>query len=206
MSKYTVNKDVKSESSGINFMDVGIHENCELKKVVYDVSEKGSEFLVFHFEDEKGKQLAHTEYKASDNDPLVLANKEANQIKRIKHIATKFVSEDAFTFSADSFKEFSEKTIKILGSNFVGIKVRLKVIYSWNNYTSLPKYVPFIEKMEIPKDKSNLEISSIDKMTKDRPDDRPTWVEKPFETSTDSDPLLSMDTPNESTGDNDLPF
>jgi hypothetical protein len=201
MSKYTVNKDIKSESSGLNFMDVGIHENCELKKVVYDVSDKGSEFLVFHFEDEKGKQLAHTEYKASDDNPEVLKNKELNQLKRIKHIATKFVTEDEFTFSADSFKELCEKTIKVLGTTFIGKKVRLKIIYSWNNYTSLPKYVPFIEKMDIPKDKSNLDISSIDKMTKDRPDERPSRVENPFETSDD----LAQEPKVEVSGDG-LPF
>lgn len=202
MSKYTT-KDVQSEVSGINFMDVGIHENCELKRIEYRVSDKGSEFMAFYFEDEKGKTLAHTEYKPNDDDPDTLNNKITNQIKRVKHIATKFITNEQFDCAFDTFKEFAEKTIKALGTSFVGKKVRLKVIYSWNNYTSLPKYVPFIESMDVLKEKSVLEISSIDKMTKDKRDEFPK-VDNPLED------LLS-DSEEEDTNESepetsDLPF
>jgi hypothetical protein len=200
---YNVSKNIKSEVSGINFMDVGIHENVELKKVVYDVSDKGSEFLAFYFEDEKGKTLVHTEYKPSSDDPEVLANKTLNQMKRVKHIAVKYVTEDEFTFDVATFKDFAEKTIKVLGTSFLNKKCRVKVIYSWNNYTSLPKYVPFIESMEIPTEKSGLEISSIDKMTKDRPDTRFQKVDNPFEVENNVETVNSEPQP---TVDGGLPF
>jgi hypothetical protein len=48
---YNVNKNIDSESSSANFLDVGIHEDVELKGVEYKTSPKeNNEFMVFHFE------------------------------------------------------------------------------------------------------------------------------------------------------------
>jgi len=44
-------------------------------------------------------------------------------------------------------------------------KLRVKTVYSYNNYVSLPKYVPFLEDMEVEKTKLN--ITSFDKMERD---------------------------------------
>ena len=171
---YKVDKNVKSEARATNFLDVGIHEDVELVGVEYKVSPEGNnEFIVFHFEKD-GKKLSHTEWKPRDVDPDKLENKQANQIKRIKHIVTKYISEDVFVFEAADFKGFCDSTITLLGTSYVGKQVRLKVVYSFNNYTSLPNYVPFIEKMDTPVEKTKLEILSIDKMTKTQAD-----VEKP---------------------------
>jgi len=177
---YNVNKNIDSESSATNFLDVGIHEDVELKGVEYKISPKeGNEFMVFHFEKD-GKTLSHTEWKPKDVDPEKLENKTNNQIKRVKHIVTKFISEDSYVFVATDFKSFCTNTIKLLGNAYVGKKVRIKVVYSFNNFTSLPNYVPFIEKMEIPKTSSKLEILSIDKMTKEKADVEPAVQENPF--------------------------
>lgn len=195
---YKVDKNVNSESRATNFLDVGIHEDVELVGVEYKVSPEGNnEFIVFHFEKD-GKKLSHTEWKPRDVDPEKLENKQANQIKRIKHIVTKFISEDVFVFEAADFKGFCNSTITLLGANYVGKKVRLKVVYSFNNYTSLPNYVPFIETMGVSKEKSKLEILSIDKMTKTQAD-----VEKPQ--SNPFDPTNGIKKTNDE-GSNDLPF
>jgi hypothetical protein len=185
---YTVNKTVDSEGRSANFIDVGIHEDVELKGVEYKTSPNaGNEFIVFHFEKE-GKTLSHTEWKPKDQDPEKLENKTNNQIKRVKHIVTKFISEDVYTFQASDFKSFCLETIKLLGNSYVGKKVRIKVVYSFNNFTSLPNYVPFIEKMEIPKNQSKLEILSIDKMTKERADVETPAQTNPFEMKVDEIP------------------
>jgi hypothetical protein len=177
---YNVNKNIDSEARSANFLDVGIHEDVELKGVEYKVSpDAGNEFMVFHFEKD-GKNLSHTEWKPKDQDPEKLENKTNNQIKRVKHIVTKFISEDMYVFTATDFKSFCQNTIKLLGNAYVGKKVRVKVVYSFNNFTSLPNYVPFIEKMEVPKEQSKLEILSIDKMTKEKADVEPVVQENPF--------------------------
>jgi len=196
---YKVDKSVNSEARATNFLDVGIHENVELTGVEYKTSpDAGNEFMVFHFEVDS-KKLSHTEWKPRDVDPDKLANKQANQIKRVKHIITKFISEDVFVIDAVDFKSFCEATIQLLGTSYVGKKVRLKVVYSFNNYTSLPNYVPFIESMDVTKEDSKLEILSIDKMTKTQADiERPASV-NPFEAKT-------AEKASNAAEPNDLPF
>lgn len=164
---YIVNKSVNSEARQANFIDIGIHDNVELKSIEYKMSPNNNPFLVLTFEKD-GKILTHTEYEPKDKDGNILENKRANQIKRLKHIATKFVTEDEFTIEAATFEAFCNSVIRILKGKFEGKKVRIKVVYSDKNFTSLPKYVPFIERMDV--EKSTLEILSIDKMTKDSPD------------------------------------
>lgn len=198
---YVVNKNFDSEKRSSNFIDCGIHENVSLVGVEYNISPNGNEFLVFHFEKD-GKKLDHTEYKPKDVDPEVLQNKTINQIKRVKHIVTKFISNDDYDVTANDFKEFCTKTIALLGTAYKGKLVRIKVVYSNNNFTSLPKYVPFIESMDIPEEKKTLEILSIDKMVKDRPDtERPEQV-NPFS----KQPASVVDQTTNSSPENDLPF
>jgi hypothetical protein len=193
---YIVNKSINSEARQTNFIDVGIHEDVELKSIEYKMSPNGNPFLVLTFEKD-GKILTHTEYEPKDKDGNILENKQLNQIKRLKHIFTKFVSEEEFTIETETFEDFCKGIIKILKGKFEGKKVRIKVVYSNKNYTSLPKYVPFIERMDVPK--SGLEILSIDKMTKDTPD-------KVNVTSNPYTDLLDVDVDKPEDNENDLPF
>ena len=118
---YNVNKNIDSEGRSANFIDVGIHDNVELKGVEYKVSpEAGNEFMVFHFVDESGKTLSHTEWKPKDQDPDKLINKTNNQIKRVKHIITKFIPDDIYIFEVSDFKSFCTKTIQLLGNAYIG--------------------------------------------------------------------------------------
>jgi len=166
---YKVDKNVKSEGSNLNFIDVGIHENVYLTDIRIDISKNGNEFIAFTFEKDE-QTLIHTEYKPKDVDAQKLEDKTKNQIKRFKHIITKYISEDAYTFEAGSFKEFCEGTVKLLGDTYKGKPVRIKATYSNNNYVTLPPYTPFIETMDISAADSKLKLSSIDKLTKSAPD------------------------------------
>ena len=139
---YNITKDFESESTGTNFMDVGIHENVELTRIVYDVTEKGNKFVAFYFKNEAGEELSHTEWEPKDEDHEKRQNKTLNQAKRIHHIVTKFIPKEEFEINAETFEQFAKGVIAKLGNKYVGKKVRIKVIYSWNNYTSLPKYTP----------------------------------------------------------------
>lgn len=178
---YNVNTQIDSESASTNFLDVGIHDDVELKNVEYKTTDKGNEFMVFEFE-KNGKTVSHTEWQPKDDNPENLENKRKNQIKRVKHIVTKFIPEEKYVFDVDDFKGFCDNTIKILGDSYKGKKVRIKVIYSWSNFTSLPRYVPFIETMDIPVEESKLEVLSIDKMKKDQAD-REVSESNPFDKS-----------------------
>ena len=194
---YNVNESIDSESGGTSFLDVGIHEDVELVGIEYKTSSEGNDFMVFTFEKD-GKQVTLTEWTPKDVDTERLESKTKNQIKRVKHIVTKFIPEDQYVFNATDFKSFCENTIKLLGTSYVGKKVRIKVIYSWNNYTTLPPYTPFIEQMSVAKANTKLELLSIDKLVKDTADREPATKANPFakneKVDTANDPVLPTET------------
>ncbi len=182
---YNVTAELPYESTSDNFMDVGIHENVEMTRVEYGKTEK-NEFLAFYFVGADGSKLSHTEWKPTERSldtPEKLAEKELNQMSRIKQIVLNFIPEANFVFQANNFADFAQKVISLLGTTFVGVKLRLKVVYS-GKYTSLPTYwkFRFIERMDqVPTDKSKIKILSIDKMSR-TPDPIPANT-NPFEIS-----------------------
>lgn len=213
---YNVTKEIESESRSNNFMGPGIQENCELKHkdpdtypILYGESAKGKRFAAFHFINANNEILVHTEWEPFDEDETKLANKMNNQIKRFKHIITKYVPKEAFEgFTATDFKDFVEKSIKILGNKHVGVKVRLKVTLNNNNFTSLPNYTPFIELMSVPKEQSKLYINTaMDKIVKDKPDQEPQSSSNPFATAANTADLTTFKQyPNSVDNVNQPPF
>lgn len=164
---YNVTLELPYESTSDNFMDVGIHENVEMVKIEYGKT-PNNEFLAFYFVGPTGEKLSHTEWKPTGVDTEKVAEKEMNQMSRIKQIVLNFISPERFIFQANSFEEFAKKVIELIGTSYVGVKLRLKVVYS-GKYTSLPNYwkFRFIERMDqVPAEKSKIKVLSIDKMTR----------------------------------------
>ena len=220
---YNVTDKIESESRSNNFMGPGIHDNCELKHkdatlhpIQYGESPKGKKFAAFHFTNDKNEVLIHTEWEPFDADEEKLANKTNNQIKRFKHIITKYVPKQNFEgFTVNNFEEFVKKSIQILGKAYIGVKVRLKITLNNANYTSFPNYTPFVELMSIPKVDSVLSINTaMDKMVKDRPDVEPSTSTNPFahyvEAIKEVDDLRNQipirDAWNNNETEDDLPF
>jgi hypothetical protein len=74
------------------------------------------------------------------------------------------------------------------------VTLRLKTVYNYNNYVAVPKYVPFIERMDV--DPTKLTITSFDKMEKEAADN-------PAAISNNSQPVLSKEETEEAES---LPF
>lgn len=177
---YNVTEDLQKKNVSNRYMDVGINENVELVSVEYKQTEK-TEFIAFYFENEEKAKLSHTEWKVrqtlqstiTDFDAPTLYLRLVNdQIRRINAIVTTFIPEEEFRkVKADTFKEFCESTIAILGDSYKDVKVRIKVVYDKRNFTSLPKYTNYtwIERMTIPKEESEIKIFSNDRLTKSIP-------------------------------------
>lgn len=197
---YNMTSDINSEVNNVSFMDVGIHENVELKNVRSEISKNGNPFLAFDFEDSKGRTLSHTEWPITNN---ATPERIQNQMKRVRHIVVKFIPEEKYIFEAKDFTDFANKTVALLGTAYKGKKVRIKVVYNNNDFTDLPNYTPFIESMNIPTNESKLEIISIDKVKKSVTPDPNTGTTNPFsskDTATDSEPESQDNTKD------DLPF
>jgi hypothetical protein len=201
MSTYIVNKSINSEGRKLNFIEPGIHDNVVLISIEFKISPNNNFFLVFTFEKD-GKKLTHTEYEPKDRNGSILEDKKLNQIIRLKHIATKYISEEEFDFEANDFESFCQTMLKKLKGKYEGKKMRIKVVFSNKNFTSLPRYVPFIESMDVSKEKSRLEISSIDKMVKDAPD-KSTERPNPYKDFVPDEVEVFEET---STKEDDLPF
>lgn len=201
---YIINKTVNSEGRQRNFIDVGIHDDVELISIEYKISPNGNKFLVFTFTKD-GKVLTHTEYEPKDKNGVILEDKRKNQMVRLKHIATKYIKEDDFIIEVmdDNFEEFCKQYIKLLGEKYKGVKVRIKVILSDKNYTSLPRYVPFIERMDV--EETKLEITSIDKMTKDSPD-KVEVTQNPWSVDFSEENVPTRQGSVEPEDENELPF
>lgn len=178
---YSVTPDLQKKDVSNRYMGVGIHENSELVSLEYKVTEKGSEFFAFYFENELNEKLSHTEWKVSlkkdlnemnDKESKMYFSLVTSQIKRINAIVTTFITEEEFRLvKGNTFEEFALNTIKALGDKYKGVKLRIKVIYDKRNFTALPSYTNYdwIELMTIPKEESKIKILAKDKMAKDAP-------------------------------------
>ena len=154
---------------------VGINDNCELISVGRYTASNGSDYLGFTFKDANGAELKQMEW---DVDPSRVTPKPGESVDecvtrrvnqmlvRVKHIATKFVPENQFIVQGNNFGELIDSVVKMLApSTYAGKKVRLKVVYSYNDYCSLPNFAPFVESMDT--DPSGLKINpKYDKMEK----------------------------------------
>jgi|TARA_R110001606_G_scaffold365323_1_gene520125 hypothetical protein len=160
---YQINKTVQSEGSSTKIFPLGISEDAEMTNVSVETASNGNSFLKFSFSLD-GANLSHLEWPI-DTAVEGWEKKMTSQMKRVKHIMTKFLEEDRCVITADSFEKFCEQVITLLGNSYVGKKLRMKTVYSYNNYVSVPKYVPFMETMDV--EKTRLNITSFDKMEKD---------------------------------------
>ena len=219
---YDLTLNIDSESTGLTYILPGINENIRLGKangeypIRYGVSKNNTEYLEFSFLNEEGQAFIHTEFLpvVRQEDPdykAKLEKKTINQMKRVRHIATKIVSEDVLKFKAETFKEFCDTIIKIIGTNYINKLFRVKIVYNDRNYTTFPNYVPFIENMQdTPKEKSRLSMSNDDKVVKTKADNlstrtNPNDIDIIHENSAEaSRPSVANSEP--ATNNNDLPF
>jgi len=183
---YDLTLNIDSEQNGLTYCPPGINENLYLNRkdgkypIVYEKSKSGNEFIAFHFMNKEGQTFVHTEWVPKADDSAVLDKKKSNLKKRILHIAKKLVDESQLKFKAETFEQLATKIITAIGDNYKGKLFRCKVVYNNKNYTTFPNYVPFMESMDIPKEKSRLKMSPDDKVVKSKADTIPVASPNPF--------------------------
>ena len=210
MVRYDMTQDVPQEGNGSSYLEPGIYENIVLSDVVYKETDNGNKFIAFYFKDENGNTVPKTEWEPREGDNV--ESKVNNQLARIKHIAVNsgILSKEEFVFKAENFEQFAkqvEQKLKSKQNEWDNHKLRIKVVYDFNNYATLPSYTKFdwLESMDVPKDQSKIKILPIDKMERDEPDQEPQTSSNPFNNSQeqgDSDTVQEEDTQ----GDSNAPF
>jgi hypothetical protein len=186
--------NVESNSTGSAMPEVGIVENCELVNVSLDMSNGGR--LDFEFKQPNGSTVKHAEFPANPDFGDV-AKQATDVSRRVKHIATKCMTEAEFVIdNVNSFDEYANKVIALFGQKYVGRKFRMLFIYK-GKYVSLPKFPNFIEPMATPAEKTSIYISDWNKarLVKPQPDPQPAAV-----------PAGGPDLPSAGVNNDDMPF
>lgn len=206
---YDLTLNIDSEQNGLTYVEPGIQENLFLGKpdgsypIVFEESKSGNQFIAFHFLNSDGQTFIHTEFVPKSDDIAILDKKNSNLTKRILHIAKKLVDESQLKFKVDTFEQLAKKIISVIGNNYKGKLFRCKVVLNNKNYTTFPNYVPFMESMDVSKEKSKLRIGASDKIVKSRADTLTLSSPNPFMATSPSD----VDGLNGSSqNENELPF
>ena len=158
--------NVESNSTGGLMPVVGIQENCELVNISLDMGSGGR--LDFEFKQSNGATVKHAEFPANPDFGDV-AKQATDVSRRVKHIATKCMSEADFVVdNVSSFEEYANKVISLFGKKYEGKKFRMLFIYK-GKYVSVPKFPNFIESMAVSEDKTTIYISDWNKAKLVRP-------------------------------------
>lgn len=151
----------------------GIYKNYELTDVKSDQATKqdgtqGKSILTFLFEGAEGP-FQHTEWEVDATDSK-FEEKSDNQVKRVGHILSKFISKDIIDANnATDWASYKVWVMTALGSAYKGVKVDFKVIgnvYQGKATSGFPNYLGFIVKAGEPINFSASEISANNAYTK----------------------------------------
>lgn len=162
---YGFNQDTQSESTA-KYFNAGITPNVELESVEFKSAKKdgtGEPVLMFNFKGENGETFRHIEWDVKDAQDLAKAQEALG--KRVKHIITKFIPEEKAILSGNTYAEFSQGVINLLGDSFKGKKVAIKLVYGSKEYPKqnygFTKYTGFIAN-----DAKDLRIGDKELLTK----------------------------------------
>ena len=143
----TVNQNTAAEQANKQFTG-GLHGNVTLESVVFETPRKdgtGDKVLMFNFKGQGGETFRHLEWPVDESRAQDPAKAYENQGKRIKHILSKFIPEESIVIEGvNSYEEFANKVISLLGAANVGLPVAIKLVYNQKGNLEFTKYLGFI--------------------------------------------------------------
>jgi hypothetical protein len=149
MSGYnvTVNQNTVANQTNKQF-NGGIHSNVTLESVTFESPRKdgeGDKVLMFNFKGQNSETFRHLEWAIDESKSQDPQKAYENQGKRIKHILSKFIAEDAIIIEGvSSYAEFSAKVIELLGTANISKTVAIKLTYNAKGNLEFTKYLGFI--------------------------------------------------------------
>ena len=194
------------------YMNAGINENVTLDKVEVKVSPNGNKMFDITFVNEQGQTAVHTEWEPKMapwmKDKTDLERNQARQFKKMLQILLCFYKDEQINFEGEDFMSFANYIATMLNAADKTKKLRLKLVYNKDGYTTIPTAVDdtFIEPMDVTE--SNIKITAKDIVVRPVIADKETKNDNPFTTmtaaTTSTEPTVATAAFNNST--DDLPF
>lgn len=204
--KFKANSDNKMTINGSTFVDGGIQENLELDRIETGTSKNGNNFIALYWKDLSGAEVSRTEWEPRIREgetQEILQQKSDKIMKRMYHmlVDSGILAESEWGFEVASFEELGKELIArvIVPNKHKNKKVRIKVVYDDNNYTTLPAYTTavWIEPMSVVSTK--MRKLGIDRFERIEPSTIQKNEENPFVTENSEDnvtqPELTDDSP-----------
>lgn len=137
------------------YMPAGINENVCIEKVEVKTSPNGNKMFDITFVNEQGQTAVHTEWEPKMahwmKDKSDLERNQARQYKKMMQILLCYYNDEQINFEGESFTEFANWVATMLNAANKSKKLRLKLVYNKDGYTTLPTAVDdaFIEPMTL---------------------------------------------------------
>ena len=187
------------------YMNAGINENVTLDKVEVKVSPNGNKMFDITFVNEQGQTAVHTEWEPKMapwmKDKTDLERNQARQFKKMLQILLCFYKDEQINFEGEDFMSFANYIATMLNAADKTKKLRLKLVYNKDGYTTIPTAVDdtFIEPMDVTE--SNIKITAKDVVVRPVIADKETKNDNPFTT-----PEVATAAFATSNDPNELPF
>lgn len=187
------------------YMNAGINENVTLDKVEVKVSPNGNKMFDITFVNEQGQTAVHTEWEPKMapwmKDKTDLERNQARQFKKMLQILLCFYKDEQINFEGEDFMSFANYIATMLNAADKTKKLRLKLVYNKDGYTTIPTAVDdtFIEPMDVTE--SNIKITAKDVVIRPVIADKETKNDNPFTT-----PEVATAAFATSNDPNELPF
>ena len=187
------------------YMNAGINENVTLDKVEVKVSPNGNKMFDITFVNEQGQTAVHTEWEPKMapwmKDKTDLERNQARQFKKMLQILLCFYKDEQINFEGEDFMSFANYIATMLNAADKTKKLRLKLVYNKDGYTTIPTAVDdtFIEPMNVTE--SNIKITAKDVVVRPVVADKETKNDNPFTT-----PEVATAAFATSNDPNELPF
>lgn len=170
------------------YMNAGINEGVSIDKVEVKVSPNGNKMFDITFINEQGQTAVHTEWEPKMapwmKDKSDLERNQARQFKKMLQILMCYYTDEQINFEGEDFMSFANYIATMLNAADKTKKLRLKLVYNKDGYTTIPTAVDdtFIEPMDVAE--SKIQITAKDIIVRPVIADKEVTVNNPFTTPT----------------------
>lgn len=166
-------RNSKDDGSGTDVLTLIFRDERggEFRYLVWDVNEAHTREMNQKYPRTHSRSNSVKGYVAGQpvTDDQAIDMAYADFFRKVKHIMTKFMSEEeAIIPPQNSYADFSKAVVAKLTPKCNDVKVRLKVVFNNNDYLTIPRYGNFIESMDV--EATNLHIGPKDRITRTEPD------------------------------------